>query len=225
MDHQSQKGLKMEKLIFDILFILFSVSFSFQAFAQSEDVQRHFNAETMRLRESSPVGPLRVGSSVMSTDLRMGIVNRITPEGAYVQVDGLERRYDIRHLAVSNGCNGVFCLNELVMIGHNQNVITAQVAGFHPDGRIAVRGLDQVSHLRFMLDPSEIAFTQACIGTLCTNDQVSITNRGWQGRIEAIYPDKRIVVRVGLNRYIFPVSNLVNVGPSCLLRLLRSVGR
>ncbi len=207
--------------------MLLSASLGLDVFAQTGDLQRHLTAEALRVRENTPVGPVRIGSSVVSsTDLRVGIVNRITADGqVYVQVDGYEHRYDPRHLAVSNGCNGVFCLNELVMINHNGTVITAKVAGFHPDGRVAVQGLDGLSDLRFMLDPSQIAFTQACVGTLCTNDLVSVTNRGWQGKIEAIFPDKRMVVKVGLNRYIFPHLNVVNVGPSCLRRLLGTISR
>lgn len=151
------------------------------------------NQRFARERVQMTNGNLRVGSTVITNRGSMAQVVGMNPSTQQLSIrfgNGVIENRDLSSLAVTNGCNQVFCVGEQLVTDRG-SIVVAQ--GFFQDGSVAIRFGNGVIEKR---DVYSLGLMNACNNLFCSGD-TAITNRGSVVNVVGFYADGSVAIKFG----------------------------
>lgn len=163
-------------------------------------------------------GNLGIGSDIITIDSYRGKVIAINPatQALSVEIGRGIYKYNLEQVAVTNGCNGVYCVGELV---RTNDLYSGVVAGFFGDGKTVVK----IGHGLYNYRPDELGLTSACIANFCTGDAV-VTDDNYAGKVDAIFSDGSLAVKIGGSAFKYKVESLSMTQAICANIYIQRVG-
>ncbi len=141
-------------------------------------------------RKHAP-GTVRIGSKVITTDGREGIITGmfIDKNKVVVQDDYYgNRNWTTDQIAVTQGCMGPFCIGDKAVVSDGREGI---VAGYFNSGALAVKDDYYGNRIR---EQAKVAVMNACSEHFCSGDTV-ITADGRAGILQGFLGDGRVAVK------------------------------
>lgn len=136
-------------------------------------------------------GNVRIGSHVITSDNRSGVVTGIfVQENKIVIKDSYygNRTWNLHQVAVTQGCIGAHCVGDMVITSDNRK---GTFAGYFNDGRMVVTdsyyGNRTFAH-------SAVGMSVGCTELFCAGDRV-ITSDNRSGVVSGFFPDGRVIIQ------------------------------
>lgn len=148
-------------------------------------IENHGDIQIGRAPRPRANGRLGIGSSVITSDNRAGVVKSMfVAKDIVVVFDSYygNRQWKLKDIAVTSGCNGPFCAGDTVITSDHRAGV---VKGYFSNGDIVV--FDSYYGNRTW-NQSEIALTNGCDSMFCTGDKV-ITSDNRSGVVKAFHPN------------------------------------
>lgn len=152
--------------------------------------ERHGDTHIVRSRRNREQGRIRIGSKVITSDLREGTVKAMSTSRDSITVyDSYygNRSWSLDRIAVTNCCVDVFCVGDKVITSDERNGV---VAGYFGDGRIVVKD-SYYGNRTWSTD--RVAVTEGCTDQLCVGDRV-VTSDNRNGTVSGFHANGQVVV-------------------------------
>lgn len=153
-------------------------------------VDRHGDFEIIRRPRERAQGRVRIGSKVITSDNRSGVIKSMfVSDDKVVVYDNYygNRTWRLKDIAVTSGCVGPFCVGDSVITDDNRS---GEVKGFFNNGKIVV--YDNYYGNRTW-SQNKIAITDGCDNTFCIGDRV-ITSDNRNGVVKGFHADGKVIV-------------------------------
>lgn len=155
------------------------------------------NQRFARERVQMTNGSLRIGSTVITKRGSVVQVVGMNPSTQQLSIrysNGVITNENLSNLAVTNGCNQVFCVGEQLVTNRGSLVVAR---GFFQDGSVAIEYSNRVIT---KADVLSVGLMNACNQLFCAGD-TAITNRGSIVKVIGFFADGSVAIEYS-NRVI-----------------------